>query len=288
MTKQYIDLGRRILSEGVACENRTGVDTIKLFGESLKFDLSEGFPLLTTKKINPVKPILEFLWFLRGPEDGKNMNVKFLHDNDTHFWDTWADEDGSVGPCYGSVMRGLFKDEQGENIDQIALLMEGLKNNPMSRRHIVSLWHPAYLPNEKNKPKENPKLGKGSLAACFWNYTVDIEPFEETFKVNLQVSARSSDFGVGLPFNICQFAAFCEMLAQQLGYKVGSLYIPITNSHIYVDQIDGLMLQFERTPRTLPTLRIKRKPESIFDYIVDDFEVSGYDPHPFIKLPVAE
>lgn len=288
MTQQYIDLGKRILSHGVTCENRTGVDTIKIFGESLKFDLSKGFPLLTTKKINPVKPILEFLWFLRGPEDGKNMNVKWLHENDTHFWDTWADEEGSVGPCYGSVMRGLFKDEQGENIDQMTLLMEGLKNNPMSRRHIVSLWHPAYLPNEKNKPKDNPKLGKGALVACFWNYTVDIVPWDDTFKVNLQVCGRSSDFGVGLPFNICQFAAFAHMLAQQLGYEVGELFIPITNAHIYVDQVDGLMKQFDRKPFPLPKIKLKRKPESLFDYNIDDFELIGYECHPFIKLPVAE
>lgn len=285
--QQYIELGKKILSQGVWSNNRTGTRTIKLFGESLKFDLSEGFPLVTTKKVDYTKPILELLWFIRGPEDGFNMNVKWLNEQGVKFWDSWADDEGSIGPCYGSLLRGVFKGEDSLPIDQLANLMHSLKTSPDSRRHLVSLWHPAYLPNEKNAPKDNPRLGKGSLAPCFWSYVVNLEPYKDTYKVNLQINARSSDFCVGLPFNICQFAALNHMLAQQLDYEVGSLFITLTDVHIYEDQVEGFKEQLTRQAFDLPKLELNGKPNSIFGYTIDNFELHGYECHPSIKYPVA-
>lgn len=285
--KSYLDLGRKILEQGASTSNRTGVKTLSLFGESIKIDLQKGFPILTTKKVNYTKPILELLWFIRGPEDGLNMNTKWLHENGVKFWDTWADKNGNLGPVYGSMLRGVFSDGTVTK-DQLTELMSNLRLNPYSRRHVVSLWHPGYLPNESTKPSINPSLGKGALAPCFWSYTVNIEPYQDTNKVNLHINARSSDVPVGLPYNIIQFATLTHMLANRLKYLVGSLYITITNAHIYEDQVDLFKEQLEREPEPLPMLVIKRSPESIYDFNIQDFELIGYKHHLPIKYPVAE
>lgn len=287
MFTEYEELGKRIIKEGKLRENRTGIDTIAKFGERVMFDLAEGFPIPTTKKVDYTKPILELLWFLRGPEDGKNMNVKWLNEQGVKFWDLWADKEGSIGPCYGSTMRGIFKDESGNPIDQMSLLMEGLKSNPFSRRHVVSLWHPAYLPDEKQVPKDNPALGKGSLAPCFWNYVFDVEPGEDKNILNVEISSRSSDYAIGLPFNIVQFAALTHMIAQQLDMEPGKLLINITNAHIYVNHLENLEEQLKREPFPLSELKLLNKPKDIFSYDISDFQLNGYEYHEPVKYTPA-
>jgi thymidylate synthase len=275
--KQYLDLLQRILDQGVQRGDRTGTGTRSVFGAQLRFDLSKGFPLVTTRKVFYKGVIRELLWFLSG-----DTNIKYLTDHNVHIWDAWADEKGDLGPVYGAQWRA-WQAPDGRKIDQISHVIEQIKSNPNSRRHLVTAWNPAVLPDEHIKPSENVKNGKAALASChalFQFYVAD-------GKLSCMLSQRSSDTAVGQVFNQAQYALLTHMVAQQCDLEPGDLVWSGGDCHIYLDQIEGVQEQLKREPRPLPNLIIKRKPASIFEYQFEDFEIAGYDPHPPIKYPVA-
>lgn len=281
MTKQYVELCNRVLANGVEVENRTGVNTITVFGESIKYDLQKGFPIPTTRKGLFKSAFHELNWMLHGL-----TNVDYLNENGVRFWDIWTDEDGELGPVYGELWR-RFPGKNGRYYDQIQLLLERLKKNPMSRRHVVSLWYPEYLPDESISPQQNVLAGLQALAPCHWMFEVNCQPYEDTYKINLHVHLRSNDLPAGHPVNVVFYSLLTHMLAQQCDYKVGELWVTMTDAHVYIPQVEILKEQISREPYPLPTLKILRKPESIFDYKVDDFELENYQHHPAVRYPVA-
>lgn len=275
--KTYLDLLRNILDHGVERGDRTGTGTKSIFGAQLRFDLSEGFPLVTTRKVFFKGVIYELLWFLAG-----DTNIQYLRDHNVHIWDAWADENGDLGPVYGAQWRAWAAPD-GRRIDQISQVIEQIKANPNSRRHIVTAWNPAVLPDERSKPQENVKAGKAALASChalFQFYVAD-------GRLSCMLNQRSSDVAVGQVFNQAQYALLTHMVAQQCDLAVGDFIWTGGDCHIYLNQIEGVREQLQREPRPLPKLVIKRKPATIFDYQFEDFEITGYDPHPPIKYPVA-
>lgn len=275
--KQYLDILNHVLENGVIKTDRTGVGTKSVFGCQIRVNLQEGFPLLTTKKVYWPGVVHELLWFLNG-----DTNIKYLVDNNVHIWDAWATEEGELGPIYGKQWRA-WKAPNGEVIDQISQVLETLKTNPDSRRMLVSAWNPADLPDESMSPQENVKKGKMALAAChafFQFYVVN-------GKVSLQLYQRSADLFLGVPFNIASYSLLLHMVAQQTGYEVGEFIWTGGDVHLYTNQFEAAKEQLKREPRALPELFITRKPNSLFDYRFEDFELKGYDPHPAIKVPVA-
>lgn len=274
---QFLDLLKNILDNGSVRGDRTGTGTKSLFGAQLRFDLSEGFPLVTTRKVFYKGIIRELLWFLAG-----DTNIKYLRDNNVHIWDAWADEKGDLGPIYGAQWRA-WKGPDASRIDQISQVLEQIQTNPNSRRHIVSAWNPTVLPDEKIRPQENVKNGRAALASChtlFQFYVADR-------KLSCQLYQRSADCPVGVVFNIAQYALLTHMVAQQCNLGVGDFIWTGGDCHIYMNQFDGVREQLSREPRPLPRLHIKRKPPSIFEYQFEDFEVLDYDPHDPIKFMVA-
>ncbi len=275
--KQYLELLRNILDHGVTRGDRTGTGTKSLFGAQLRFDLSKGFPLVTTRKVFFKGVIRELLWFLAG-----DTNIKYLTDNNVHIWDAWADEKGDLGPVYGAQWRA-WEAPDGRKIDQISQVIQQIKSNPNSRRHLVTAWNPAVLPDERIKPSENVKVGKAALASChalFQFYVAD-------GKLSCMLCQRSSDTAVGQVFNQAQYALLTHMVAQQCDLEPGDFVWTGGDCHIYLNQIEGVREQLKREPRPLPKLILKRKPASIFEYQFEDFEIVDYDPHPPIKYPVA-
>ena len=262
--KQYLELLNRVLTEGVRKEDRTGTGTISVFGHQMRFNLEEGFPLLTTKKLHLKSIIYELLWFLNG-----DTNVKYLQDHGVRIWNEWADADGSLGHIYGYQWRS-WPDYKGGSIDQITEAVETIKHNPDSRRIIVSAWNVADLDNMNLPP----------CHAFFQFYVAD-------GKLSCQLYQRSCDVFLGLPFNIASYALLVHMMAQQCDLEVGDFVWTGGDTHLYSNHMEQTHLQLSREPRALPKLVIKRKPESIFDYRFEDFEIEGYDPHPGIKAPVA-
>lgn len=262
--QNYLALMDLILKEGTPKSDRTGTGTLSIFGHQMRFDLSKGFPLVTTKKCHLRSIIHELLWFLKG-----ETNIQYLHENNVTIWDEWADEAGNLGPVYGKQWRSWPKSD-GQTIDQIARVVDDLKNNPDSRRIIVSAWNVG-------------ELDQMALAPChafFQFYVAD-------GKLSCQLYQRSCDVFLGLPFNIASYALLTHMLAQQCDLEVGDFVWTGGDVHLYSNHLEQTRLQLTREPRALPQLNIKRKPESIFDYQFDDFEITGYDPHPPIKAPVA-
>lgn len=262
--QNYLALMDLILKEGTPKSDRTGTGTLSIFGHQMRFDLSKGFPLVTTKKCHLRSIIHELLWFLKG-----ETNIQYLHENNVTIWDEWADEAGNLGPVYGKQWRSWPKSD-GQTIDQIARVVDDLKNNPDSRRIIVSAWNVG-------------ELDQMALAPChafFQFYVAD-------GKLSCQLYQRSCDVFLGLPFNIASYALLTHMLAQQCELEVGDFVWTGGDVHLYSNHLEQTRLQLTREPRALPQLNIKRKPESIFDYQFDDFEITGYDPHPSIKAPVA-
>jgi thymidylate synthase len=260
----YLDLLRDVLTNGTNKGDRTGTGTISVFGRQLRFDLSKGFPLVTTKKVHLKAIIVELLWFLRG-----DTNVKFLRDHGVTIWDEWADRNGELGPVYGHQWRS-WPLPDGKSYDQIAEVVASLKRNPDSRRMVVSAWNVA-------------ELGAMALEPChclFQFYVAD-------GKLSCQLYQRSADLFLGVPFNIASYALLTHMMAQQCDLQVGDFVHTFGDAHIYSNHLEQVQLQLGREPRPLPTLELRRRPESIFDYGVDDFSVVGYDPHPSIKAPVA-
>lgn len=262
--KQYLDLMKKVLAEGTQKADRTGTGTVSIFGHQMRFNLQEGFPLVTTKRCHLRSIIHELLWFLNG-----DTNTAYLHENNVTIWDEWADENGDLGPVYGKQWRA-WGAADGRQIDQISKVMEQLKQDPDSRRIIVSAWNVG-------------ELDQMALAPChafFQFYVAD-------GKLSCQLYQRSCDVFLGLPFNIASYALLVHMMAQQLDLEVGDFVWTGGDTHLYSNHMEQTQLQLSREPRALPKLVIKRKPESIFDYRFEDFEIEGYDPHPGIKAPVA-
>ena len=268
---QYEDFVRHVQAHGVFKADRTGTGTTSVFAHQMRFDLREGFPLVTTKKVHLKSIILELLWFLRG--DG---NARWLQERGVTIWDEWAKPDGDLGPVYGVQWRS-WPTPDGGHIDQIAEVVKQLKTNPDSRRIIVSAWNVA-------------ELSKMALMPChafFQFYVAPPQPGEQRGRLSCQLYQRSADIFLGVPFNIASYALLTHMLAQQCDLDVGDFVWTGGDCHIYANHAEQVALQLSRTPYRYPTLSIKRKPASIFEYEYDDFEVLGYEHHPAIKAPVA-
>jgi len=278
--QQYLELMRDIRDNGTDKGDRTGTGTRSVFGRQLRFDLSAGFPLLTTKKVHLKSIIYELLWFLDG-----NTNNQWLADRGVRIWNEWALEDGDLGPVYGKQWRS-WACPDGSTIDQISELMVQLKRNPDSRRLIISGWNPADLPDESVGPQENVRNGKAALPPCHTLFQF----YVANGKLSCQLYQRSADYVLGVPFNIASYALLTHMIAQQCGLEVGDFVHTFGDVHLYNDHIADPAIveeQLGRTPRPLPELVIKRKPDSIFDYQFEDFEVVNYDPHPAIRAAVS-
>ena len=260
----YHQLLRRILDEGVEQQDRTGTGTLSVFGHQIRFDLSKGFPLLTTKKLHVRSIIIELLWFLRG-----DTNIAWLKENKVSIWDEWADENGDLGPVYGKQWRDWIGPD-GSSFDQIAALIDMINTNPGSRRQIVSAWNPA-------------DIGKMALPPCHLLF----QTYVAGGRLSLQLYQRSCDVFLGVPFNIASYALLTHILAQQCGLEVGDFVWTGGDCHLYSNHLDQARLQLTRDPRPLPKLTIKRRPEAIDQYEYEDFEISEYDPHPHIAAPVA-
>jgi thymidylate synthase len=262
--KQYHDLMQHILDKGVKKEDRTGTGTISVFGYQMRFDLQEGFPLLTTKKLHMRSITHELLWFLQG-----NTNIKYLKDNNVSIWDEWADENGNLGPVYGYQWRS-WPTPDGLHIDQITNVINMIKNNPDSRRLIVSAWNVGEIDKMKLPP----------CHAFFQFYVAD-------GKLSCQLYQRSADVFLGVPFNIASYALLTMMVAQVCGLKLGDFVHTLGDAHLYSNHIEQARLQLSRDFKTLPTMKINLDVKTIFDFKFEDFTLDGYDPHPHIKAAVA-
>lgn len=275
--KQYLQLLEHILEHGADKGDRTGTGTRSVFGYQMRFDLSEGFPLVTTKKVHLKSIIHELLWFLSG-----DTNNTYLKEHGVRIWDEWALENGDLGPIYGKQWVA-WETPNGEQINQIQAIIDTLRQNPNSRRMLVSAWNPADLPDESLSPQENVAMGKMALATChafFQFYVAD-------GRLSCQLYQRSADTFLGVPFNIASYALLTHMIAQQSGLDVGDFVWTGGDVHLYRNTIEQAKLQLTREPYPLPELRIKRQPSSIFDYQYDDFEVLNYQSHPRIKAEVS-
>ncbi|MFI3256025.1 MAG: thymidylate synthase [Psittacicella sp.] len=272
--KQYLDTLKFILKNGNQKGDRTGTGTISYFGHSYRINLQNGFPLLTTKKVNFKAIINELLWFLQG---GTNINTL-----DTTIWNEWATEDGDLGPIYGKQWTA-WETKNGKTINQIDNILDLIKHNPNSRRILFHGWNVEYLPDESISPQENVKLGKMALPPCHLLYQF----YVNDNKLSLMVTLRSNDLFLGHPFNLAQSALWVHILAQQAGLEVGDVIMSIGDAHIYNNHLEQVNTQLQRTPKELPTLKIKRKPDSIYDYKLEDFELINYNPEPGIKAPIS-
>ena len=262
--KQYLDLLQRVLDEGVVKSDRTGTGTTSVFGYQMRFKMEDGFPLLTTKKLHLKSIIYELLWFLKG-----DTNAKYLQDNGVRIWNEWADPDGNLGHIYGYQWRS-WPDYNGGHIDQISEVVNTIKNNPDSRRIIVSSWNVADLPNMNLPP-----------CHCFFQFYV------ADGKLSLQLYQRSADIFLGVPFNIASYALLLKMMAQVTGLKEGDFVHTLGDAHIYNNHMEQVKLQLSREPRVLPKMNINPDVKSIFDFKFEDFELTDYDPHPHIKGVVS-
>ena len=272
--KQYLDLLDKVLKEGVKKTDRTGTGTISYFGPQLRFELSEGFPLLTTKKLHLKSIIYELLWFLKG-----DTNIGYLNDHGVKIWNDWADEKGDLGPVYGAQWRNW----NNENIDQIKNIIDQIKNNPDSRRMIVAAWNPSVLPVAGKSFRENVAMGNAALPPChawFQFYVAD-------GKLSLQMYQRSADIFLGVPFNIASYALLNMMIAQVTGLKPGAFVHTFGDAHIYLNHLEQVKLQLSRDPRKLPLMQINPEVKDIFKFNFEDFKLEDYDPHPHIKGEIS-
>ena len=276
--QQYLDLLQKILDEGEVKEDRTGTGTRSFFGHQMRFNLNDGFPLLTTKKIFFKGVVHELLWFLNGSTDNNE-----LKDNGVHIWDEWEDESGDLGPIYGYQWRHWLDQNSGESIDQIQNVIDQLRNNPSSRRIIVSAWNVADLPDESISPQDNVKNNKMALAPCHALFQF----FVSQGALSCQLYQRSCDTFLGLGFNIASYSLLTHMLAQQCDLNVGDFIWTGGDVHLYLNHMEKAKEQLSREPYELPKLNIKRKPDSIYNYAYDDFELVNYQCHPHIKAPIS-
>ncbi len=272
--KQYHDLVKHVLENGTQKGDRTGTGTKSIFGYQMRFDLSEGFPMVTTKKLHLKSIIYELLWFLKG-----DTNINYLNDNGVRIWNEWADANGDLGPVYGHQWRNWNNDE----IDQIKDIVDTLKNNPNSRRMLVSAWNPSVLPDTSKSFSENVANGKAALPPChafFQFYVAD-------GKLSCQLYQRSADIFLGVPFNIGSYALLTMMMAQVCGYEAGDFIHTFGDAHIYNNHIEQLELQLSRDIRPLPKMMLNPDVKDIFDFTFEDFTLEDYNPHPHIKGAVA-
>ncbi len=262
--KQYLELMRHVRDNGTHKGDRTGTGTVSCFGYQMRFDLSEGFPVLTTKKLHLRSIIHELLWFLQG-----DTNIQYLKDNGVRIWDEWADENGDLGPVYGYQWRS-WPNPDGTHTDQINKLIDALKHKPDSRRHIVSAWNPSFIDDMALPP-----------CHCLFQFYV------AEGKLSCQLYQRSADLFLGVPFNIASYSLLTLMLAQVCGYEPGEFVHTFGDVHLYSNHLEQTDLQLQREPRNLPTMRINPDVKDLFDFSFEDFELVDYDPHPHIKAPVA-
>jgi thymidylate synthase len=262
--KQYLDMMRHVRENGVRKEDRTGTGTLSVFGHQMRFDLSAGFPMVTTKKLHTRSIIIELLWFLNG-----DTNIKYLNDNGVSIWDEWADENGDLGPVYGRQWR-FWKGAGGQHVDQISKVLDQIRNTPDSRRMIVSAWNVGELEQMALEP----------CHAFFQFYVAQ-------GKLSCQLYQRSCDIFLGVPFNIASYALLTHMVAQQTGLEPGEFIWTGGDCHLYLNHLEQADLQLGRDPFPLPRLNILRKPRDLFSYRLEDFEITGYQHHAHIKAPVA-
>ncbi len=269
--KQYLDLLRDVTDNGLGKDDRTGTGTRSVFGRQVRFDLNEGFPLLTTKKVHLKSIIYELLWFLKG-----DTNIKYLNDNGVTIWDEWADENGDLGPIYGKQWTA-WEGKDGEKINQIANAISMIKNSPDSRRIIVSGWNVADL-------QELIKDKKSSPPPCHTLFQFYVDSKD---RLSCQLYQRSADLFLGVPFNIASYALLTMMVAQVTGKKLGDFVHTFGDLHIYNNHVEQVQTQLDREPRLLPKMKINPEVKDIFGFKFEDFELEGYDPHPGIKAPIA-
>ena len=262
--KQYIDMMRYVLDNGVRKEDRTGTGTISVFGYQMRFPLSEGFPLLTTKKLHLKSIIYELLWILQG-----DTNVRYLKDHGVRIWDEWADEEGELGPVYGAQWRS-FRGADGQVADQISWVVDQIKSNPDSRRHVVNSWNPT-------------EIDRMALPPCHTLFQFNVAEG----KLSCQLYQRSADMFLGVPFNIASYALLTMMMAQVTALEPGEFVHSFGDAHIYMNHLDQVNLQLSRTPRALPKMKINPQVKSIFEFDYSDFALTDYDPHPHIKAEVS-
>ncbi len=262
--KQYHELLKHVMTNGVRKEDRTGTGTLSVFGYQMRFDLNDGFPALTTKKLHLRSIIHELLWFLKG-----DTNIQYLHDNKVSIWDEWADENGNLGPVYGHQWRS-WAGPDGQTIDQISEVIEMIRTRPDSRRLMVSAWNPG-------------EIGKMALPPCH----VLFQFYVANGKLSCQLYQRSADIFLGVPFNIASYALLTMMVAQVCGLKPGEFVHTFGDAHIYLNHLDQVNLQLQRDFRPLPVMQLNPDVTSVFDFTYEDFTLTGYDPHPHIKAPVA-
>ena len=272
--RQYLDLVKHVLDNGELKEDRTGTGTKSVFGYQMRFNLDDGFPMVTTKKLHLKSIIYELLWFLNG-----DTNIKYLQENGVKIWDAWADSNGDLGPVYGFQWRNWNND----GIDQISNLIHNLKNNPSSRRHLISAWNPSVLPDTSKSFETNVANGKAALPPChaFFQFHVI------NGKLSCQLYQRSADIFLGVPFNIASYSLLTIMIAQVCDLKVGDFIHTFGDAHIYSNHFDQMKLQLTREPKKLPTIKINKEVKSIFDFKFEDFVLEDYNPHPHIKGKVA-
>jgi thymidylate synthase len=272
--RQYLELIKVVLEKGEKKEDRTGTGTLSVFGHQMRFDLEDGFPLLTTKKLHLRSIIHELLWFLQG-----DTNIGYLKENKVSIWNEWADENGDLGPVYGAQWRNW----NNEGIDQISEVIQSIRNNPDSRRHIVAAWNPSVLPIPGKSFAENVALGKAALPPCHaW-----FQFYVAGGKLSCQMYQRSADIFLGVPFNIASYALLSMMVAQVTGLKAGEFILTLGDAHIYLNHLDQAKLQISRDTRALPKMNINPDIKDIFGFSINDFSLEGYDPHPHIKGEIA-
>jgi thymidylate synthase len=262
--RQYLDLMRHVMHHGVRKDDRTGTGTLSVFGHQMRFDLAQGFPLLTTKKVHTRSIIHELLWFLRG-----DTNIRYLKENGVSIWDEWADADGNLGPVYGSQWRS-WPAPDGRRIDQISEVVRDIRQNPDSRRLIVSAWNVT-------------EIGHMALPPCHLLFQF----YVANGRLSCQLYQRSADIFLGVPFNIASYALLTLMTAQVTGLKPGEFIHTLGDAHLYLNHLEQAQTQLAREPRPLPSMRLNPEKTSLFDFTFDDFELLNYDPHPSIKAPVA-
>ncbi len=277
--RQYLDLLRDVIDHGIDKPDRTGVGTRSVFGRQVRFDLSQGFPLLTTKRIHLKSVVHELLWFLSGSTDNNDLKGRGVT-----IWDEWAAPNGDLGPIYGAQWRS-WQSPDGRTIDQLAELVDTIRTRPDSRRLVVSAWNPADLPDETQSPQANAVAGRMALAPChclFQFYVAD-------GRLSCQLYQRSADLFLGVPFNIASYALLTHLVAQQCDLGVGDFVHSFGDLHLYRNHLtdDIVFAQLAREPKTLPRLDLTRRPPTLFDYTFEDIQVLGYDPHPAIRAPIA-
>jgi thymidylate synthase len=275
--RPYLQLLQDILAKGSRKQDRTGTGTISLFGYQMRFDLSQGFPCVTTKKLHLRSIIHELLWFLKG-----DTNIAYLNQNGVTIWDEWADENGELGPVYGAQWRDWLAPD-GRHIDQLSQLLADLRKRPDSRRHIVSAWNPAVLPDETKSPQENARAGRQALPPCHMLFQFHVAGG----RLSCQMYQRSADVFLGVPFNIASYALLTMMMAQVLDFEPGDFILSLGDAHIYLNHLEQVQTQLSRQPLPLPVMRINPAKKDLFGFVYEDFELQNYQCHAGIKAPIA-